>query len=378
MRIAYVTHIAFPDVVGDPFHSLELARKMSARGHKTAVITWNKRNPSTNSIETVKNVDVWRLAGTNFKLGYHVTEYPCVHGMSSALMQIRPSIIHVQSHLFLTSVQAVRIAKKSGLPSVVTVHGVYAERGTVIDFAQRAYLRTLGLAVLRNADRIICLTRSDSERVEGLGCSEEKIRLIPNAIDTEQFRPCEKRENNLIVWVGRFVREKGLECLIKAAKIVANNAEKARFLLVGYGPLQTKIAKLARDNKLLGSVVCFTGPMNNEEVAELLGKATVFAFPSLKEGLPISILEAMACGTPIVGSAIPGIRDVISNGQDGILVPPESHEQLANAILTLLNDSKLRKRIGQKARQTVTEKYNWNIVLGKIEKVYYELVRETD
>jgi glycosyltransferase involved in cell wall biosynthesis len=207
--------------------------------------------------------------------------------------------------------------------------------------------------------------------------NKDKVYVIPNAVNTGLFRPDSVKDPNLVAWVGRLVPEKGLVYLLKAMQKIVKEHGKTKLVLVGAGPMKTELYELVKRLDLEGSIA-FVGSVSRVEVAKILAKSSIFAFPSLKEGLPISVLEAMACGTPIVGSAIPGIRDVISNGQDGILVPPESQEQLANAILTLLNDPKLRKRMGQKARQTVTMKYNWDIVLGKIEKLYCELVRETD
>lgn len=374
MRIAYVTHIAFPDVVGDPFHSLELARRMSAKGHKTAVITWNKRNPSSNMIGEVNNVNVWRLAGTSFKLNHLITEYPFIRGITSALKQLKPDIVHAHSHLFLTSVQAIKKAKKLGLPSVITVHGVFAHRNIAVNFAQHAYLHCFGSMILRNASRIICLTRSDIDEIVKLGCPREKIRLIPNAVDTAKFRPSKRREDNLIVWIGRFVPEKGLEYLIEAARATAKRAKDAKFLLIGYGPWKTKIAKLAHDYGLLPEVVRITGPLETDEVAEILGRATVFVFPSVKEGLPISVLEAMASGAPVIGSDISGIRDLIIHRKNGILIPPRNPQALADAILDLLDDNKLRREMGQKARELMINEYSWDTIINRIENVYLETV----
>jgi len=378
MKIAYIAHVVFPDVAGDPFNSLKSAKWMSRRGHETAIVTWNKRKSSSNLVENIDGVEIWRLAGVNFKLNNYITEYPFALGMANALRHIEPDIIHAESHLFLTTVQAIRNAKKLGLPIVVTVHGVFADRGFAVNFAQHVYLLTFGVKVFRKADRIICLTRSDAEEIVKFGCSIDKIRVIPNAVDTESFKPCEEREDNLVVWVGRFVPEKGLEYLVEAAKIVADEFRDVKFLLVGYGPLKAKILKLIYDRGSLGRFVRFAGPLGRDEVAKVLGKAAVFVFPSLKEGLPLSVLEAMACGVPVIGSDIPGISDVVTHGKNGLLVSPRNPKALANAVLILLNDKNLTRRLGQNARRLMAEKYSWNVITDKIEKVYYEAIEEAE
>jgi glycosyltransferase involved in cell wall biosynthesis len=94
----------------------------------------------------------------------------------------------------------------------------------------------------------------------------------------------------------------------------------------------------------------------------------------LREGLPLSVLEAMACGVPVVGSDVPGINDVIVNGENGLLVPARDPKALAKAVLTLLNNAELRVRLGQNARRLIVEKYSWDRVIYNIEKVYSEAI----
>jgi glycosyltransferase involved in cell wall biosynthesis len=305
-------------------------------------------------------------------------EYPFLPSLPAEINALKPEVLHVESHLFLTAFQAVKKANREHLPCVVSVHGVLAERGTFANLAQVAYLRSFGSEVLRGADRIICLTHSDAAEIRQYGCPPEKIRLVPNAIDTELFKPCKKREDNLVVWVGRFVPEKGLEYLIKAAEIVSKRFRTVRFLFVGYGPLRAEITKMANDHGLLDKFVTITGPISRREIARILSSATIFVFPSLKEGLPVSVLEAMASEIPIVSSNVKGINEIILDQQTGFLVPPKKPEAIANSILTLLNNKDLRRKFGRRARQLVTEKYSWTRVIREMEKVYHEAVGETD
>jgi 1,4-alpha-glucan branching enzyme len=370
VHIVRVRHLFYPDMPRDYFY--ELSARQVEMGHEVNVLTWN-RNGKCSEERMVEGFIVYRLPGLNFCIPGIIQEYPYLPGLPAKVERLKSEIVHAESHLFLTTVQAVRKAKKLNLPSVVTVHGVFAERGVAVNFAQYAYLRTLGLEVFRSANRVICLTQGDVEEIVRFGCPLEKIRLVPNAVDTEVFKPCKEREDNLVVWVGRFVPEKGLECLVEAAKIVADEFRNVKFLLVGYGPLKAKIMKLVYDRGLLGRFVRFTGPLSRDDVAKVLGKAAVFVFPSLKEGLPLSVLEAMACGVPVVGSDIPGVKDVIKHGENGFLAPPKNPKALADGILALLNDRKLRMRLGKGARELMLENYSWNIVTNRLETVYQEV-----
>jgi glycosyltransferase involved in cell wall biosynthesis len=346
----------------------ELSAQQVKRGHKVDVLTW-KKNGGFSEEKVAEGFVVHRLPGLNLGFGGVVEDYPFIPGLSDVIERLRPDVVHAESHLFLTSIQAVRRARKLGVPCVVTVHGVFAERSFAVDSVQRAYLRTLGLEVLKSADVVVCLTRNDVEEVVRFGCSLEKVRLIPNAVDTERFRPSEGQESNLVVWVGRFVPEKGVEYLIEAARLVVDEFEDVRFLLVGYGPLKTKMMRLVHERGLDG-FVRFVGPLSRDDVARVLGGAGIFVLPSLSEGMPLALLEAMSCGNAVVASNIGGVAEIIKDYDNGVLVPPRNAEELASSILMLLCEDGLRGKLARNAREAVELEYSWNNVLAQLDSVY--------
>ena len=372
MRIVRVRHIFYPDIPKD--YVYELCVRQVMMRHHVDVITWAKDNESC-VYKAPEGFTIHRLSGLNFSLGNMIEEYPFTPSLSQRIKLLNPDIIHAESHLFLPSLQAVRKAREMGKPCIVTIHGVFAERGPFVNFLQFAYMRTLGLEIFKNANRIICLTRTDANEIIKIGCPEKKIRIIPNAVDTEKFKPSKVRRDDLIVWTGRFVPEKGIEYLIKAAKIVCENIRYCRFLLIGHGPLKQKILKLISEYGI-ERFVDIIGPLARDKIAKILKSATIFAFPSLREGMPLSVLEAMACGLPVIGSNVPGIKDIIIDGENGILVPPRNPEKLADAILTILNDRTLRQKIGQNARELILKKYSWEVVLDRIMETYYEALED--
>lgn len=368
MRVSIVHHIGYR------FTGLfDLSISLAGKGHEVTDIYWSgskKFIVSRNS----QGLTRYLVPGLNFSLDGIVTEYPYLPFLPKVIQMANPDVVHAQSHLFLPTFQAVRAAKKLGFPSIVTVHGVAADRNILLNFGQGFYLRTLGSSVFKTADRIVCLTRSDAERVAALGCPSEKIRVIPNAVNIDNFKPTDEHTEGLVIWTGRLVPEKGLEYLIEAAKIVAEKKSSVRFLLVGYGPLKTKLMKLASDYRLLGKNVEFRGPKERNEMPEVLGRASIFVLPSLSEGLSVSVLEAMACGLPIICTDILGTKEVIEDGITGLMVPPRNSLALSEAIMTLLDNEDLRKRLGENARKTVIERHNWNLIIDKLEKVYSEVI----
>lgn len=374
MEIARIRHLFYPDMPHDYFY--ELSAQQAKYGNEVHVFTWNKLKSKYGQKIAVDGFTIHRLRGFNFSFYGLVQDYPYLPTLRLGLETLKPDVIHAESHLFLPSIQALRMAKKSKIPYVVTIHGVSANRGTVLNLAQKTYIHTVS-NFFRNVNRIVCLTKNDQAEIIKYGFPDDKIRLIPNAVDVERFKPIGNREDNLVVWVGRFVPEKGLEFLIEAARIVSKNFPDAKFLLIGYGPLKMKIVRLALHYGLLGTYVNFRGNLSRDEIAQVMGKASIFVFPSLKEGMPVSVLEAIACEVPVVGFNISGVSDIIEDGKSGFLVPLRNVAALAQAIMNLLGNKKLRRTLGHNARQSAIQKYRWSIVLQALTNVYLEAINDS-
>jgi glycosyltransferase involved in cell wall biosynthesis len=369
MNILHVSPVVYLDRL---FFSYDLAGTQAKKGHNVAIIGANSAK-SVKAIVVNDKLRVYLLPSINFPYRSKVSSSSYVLGLQNFIENIEPDILHIQTHLNLTVINAVRSARKLHVPAVTTIHGVTAKINPLIDAAQLAYLRTFGGIIFENSHKIICLTKQDCFEVMQLGCSPDKIVVVPNGVDTELFKPNGVPDGTLIAWHGRFVAQKGLEHLIKAAALVVRGGHpEVKFALVGDGPLKRKMMLMVEELGLTKNIL-FIGRLPSLKSIELfLNKATVYVLPSLREGMPWALLEAMACGKPVVGSDISGINDVITNGQNGFLVPPMDPEALANAILQLLNDEKLRRRLSQNARQLMAEKYSWDIISKRIEKVYSE------
>jgi len=193
-------------------------------------------------------------------------------------------------------------------------------------------------------------------------------------VSTRLFRPLRDGDPFLVVWHGRLVRGKGLEDLIKAIHILRrHHGLPMRLLLVGEGPIKERLASLVQRLGLDGSVE-FTGWRPFEELPELICRGAIYAFPSFFEGMPWAVLEAMACGRAVVASNIPGIKDIIDDGVDGMLVRPGDIRSLADALAMLMEDEALRKRLGENARSKMLRHYDISVIVDKIEKTCMELL----
>jgi glycosyltransferase involved in cell wall biosynthesis len=311
----------------------------------------------------------------SFSIPGWVADFPFFLSLETLLNRLEPNIVHVNNLPFLTTLQSIRLSKKLGKIGIVHVHGVIGERGPILDFAQRAYIYGIGHTVFKNAAKVICLTVHDATKICGYGCPPEKVRIIPNGVDVDKFKPNGDEVNGLVMWSGRFVQQKGLTYLIKGLAIAAKRHPNIKLAMTGTGPLLPKIQTMVKEYKLMENVVLL-GLRSRKELPSILNKASIFVLPSLNEGMPYVLLEAMACGKPVIGSDIPGINNVVTHGRNGLLVPSRNPVALADAITTLVEDENLRKELGRNARQLMLEKYNWEAITKEVEEVYREAITE--
>jgi glycosyltransferase involved in cell wall biosynthesis len=218
----------------------------------------------------------------------------------------------------------------------------------------------------KNADKILVTSIGDKKFIEKrFKIASSKIKIIPNYIDIDLFKPLNlKKEKNRICFVGRVSPEKNLSNLIKA--ISGLNVKLAIF---GSGPLKSDLQKFA---KKLDSKVDFKGNIPNHKLPEELNKSELFILPSLYEGNPKALLEAMACGLPCIGTNVEGIREIIKHKENGYLCDIDTNS-IRNTISELLKNENLRKILGQNARKTILEKFSLKKILEKEIEIYKSL-----
>jgi len=229
---------------------------------------------------------------------------------------------------------------------------------------------------LKRADKILVQLDSMKKLIlPSADFMESKIETVPMGVDTKIFRPAGKEDDgNIILFVGGLYRMKGLEFLLRAMPIVKAEVPDARLIVVGDGPDRLFLQTVIRE---VGCSDCasFVGFVPHSNIARHFQYATVFCLPSLSEAFGVSILEAMASGKPIVATNVGGIAQVVQHG--GILVPPRNSKALASALITLLKDNGLRKKMGKYGRQLTERKFDYEIITTKIETIYKRSLYET-
>ena len=296
----------------------------------------------------------------------------------------RPDVVH--THSSLSGRIAARLRR---IPVVYTKHGeagasvatgVPADpasptrvRGRAVNPLKRFVNKTVA-AVL--SDKIIAVSGRVSEELAQSGIDPSKIVTIPNGIELGPYsvRSRTRRSGFLVGTLARLSREKGLDVLLHAAKLVLASEPSARFMIGGTGPLEEELRRKIRELKL-EPYVRMAGFI--EDVPSFLSELDVFVLPSDSEGIGLAIMEAMATGLPVVATAVGGVPEVVSDGQTGILVPPRQPKLLAQAIVRLLVDPDLARAMGAAGRNRVEALFDAKVMAERTVAVYRSLVRSS-
>lgn len=201
------------------------------------------------------------------------------------------------------------------------------------------------------------------------------IRIVHNAVDAQQFCPGkESPQRDMVLFTGRLVAAKGIRFLIEAIPAVLRKHPECLFLFIGAGnslPYERRLKEL----KVPEQNFAFLGYLkDSSKLIEYYRAQSVYVAPTLYENLPIRVLEAMACGVPVVASNVCAIPEIIQDGLNGFLVNPGSIRELAEKISALLADPRMRRRMGLSARKTVIEKFDWNVNALKISDFYHQIL----
>lgn len=261
-----------------------------------------------------------------------------------------------------------------GIPYLVSLRGGDVPGFRPYDFA--IYHRLLGPllhqvwrragAVVANSQGLRKLAQTFDDRVE--------LRMIPNGVDIGRYGVNGKREWEppQMLWAGRLVYQKGLDVLVEA--LGGLNDIPWTLTLVGDGPHRLTLENLAEE-KDIADRLDFKGWLERDVLNEQYGKTNLFVFPSRHEGMPNAVLEAMACGLPVIASQIAGNEELVIPGDTGLLVPPEDHLALREALKSLLTDAGRREQMGMAARQRVEDHYTWDQVAKQYLTLLQEMVR---
>jgi colanic acid/amylovoran biosynthesis glycosyltransferase len=282
----------------------------------------------------------------------------------------RAGIDHVHAHFATSAARLANLAWRMGGPSYsVTAHA----KDIYHDGIRRDRLRDK----LEHATFIATVSEANSAYLSSLLRGSRRPRVVSNAVDLRRLGAPQTngREPNVVLTVARLIEKKGLSDLVSACGILVRRGVSVRLEVVGDGPLRSQLEAAAARQ---GVRAVFHGALPNEQVLGLYRRATVYCLPCViassgdRDGLPTSVLEAMALGLPVVATSLNGLAEAVVNERTGVVVPGHDPEALADALERLLGDADLREQLAREARRHVEERFALERSVGLLRSLFPE------
>jgi phosphatidylinositol alpha-mannosyltransferase len=362
VRVLLACPYAWDAPGGVQAHIRGLAGYLREAGHEVRIVT-----PATTADDPAVEV-----VAAPVRVPYRGTVAPIApwpgqrRRIRSVIESFAPDVVHAHEPLVpSTSRMAARV---SPVPVVGTFHA----------FAERSLLLRLGRPAVAGAWKRLAARIAVSEAAADFvsGPLQPRPRIIPNGVDVEAFGRAlpaqELPEGRRVVWVNRLDPQKGFPIAVAAFERMAESAGDLWFVVAGDGRDRTAVRSLPPD---VGARVMLLGDIPHERVPSILAGAAALVSPAIgQESFGVVLVEAMAAGVPVVASDIPGYRDVVRDGVDGLLVPPRDAEALAAAVGSLLRDPGRAERL-RNAGRARAGRFAWERVGAEIEAVYQDVLR---
>ena len=366
-RIRVLQFLTVDDLAGTELMTYDLVRAMDKEHFDVHVAFLLNGGPLSERLERV-GIPVHSLRGNE----------GIVRPIQDLMRLVRSrhfDLVHLYG--FKTSLLG-RIVFKLLSRSTQVIHGIRGQHvSQSVDTA--SFTTRLAVQVERFLSPLIDYYVSNSKgAVEFLterGLPEPKFVRIPSGIDTAEWAQVEPSAKSVpvIACVARFHAQKRHADLVEALTLLASNHISFRCVLAGDGPLLENV-KSQVDRSGLKELIEFRGRIEPTAIRELLAEADLFALPSEWEGLPRSVIEAMAVGLPVVGTDVNGTNELVIHGVTGLLVPPRDPTALAQSLTTLLLDAQLRREMGRRGRRRVEEEFDLRKMIRQLEEFYASVV----
>ncbi len=373
MRIVQVSPFFHPHAGGVESHVRGLAREFAREGHDVTVVTARYRR----DLPAEEEYEGYRIRRTR-TLGVAFNT-PVDFGTERTLRGTDADVVHLHYPPPLTAYYAVRALERRAVPTCLTYHCDLYLAGLSGQLLGGLYQRVFLPRTLRAIDRIVVHTRSYG--VTSAMLRGRELSVIPSVVDLDRFRPgldasalrsdLRLEGKRVLAFTGRLVPHKGVDVILQALTLLPKDVV---LLVVGAGPRLPNLVGEARRLRIEDRVK-FCPAVSDEDLPRFLALADVFVFPSQNrlEGFGLVVAEAMAVGLPVVIADMPGVREVIEPGQEGLLVEPLLASDLAAKVTTLLDDPQLARRMGAAGRRRAEERYAPPIVAAQLLKLYADL-----
>jgi glycosyltransferase involved in cell wall biosynthesis len=374
VRIVQVSPFFHPHAGGVESHVRALAAEFAREGHEVTIVTsrYDRSLPESEEFEG------YRILRAPTRGVWYNT--PIDTGIGRVLAGVPADVVHIHYPPPLTAFFAVRGLHERNTPICLTYHCDLYIPGLVGRLLTGTYRRFFLPPTFRHVDRFIVHTQSYGRTSTVL--RGRPLEIIPSSVDLDRFRPSEDgseirdrlqlQGKRVLAFTGRLVPHKGLDVLLRALPALHDDVV---LLVVGRGPTLPNLTSLAR-RLAVEDRVRFCPNVSDEELPRFLRAADLFVFPSQNrlEGFGLAVAEAMAAGLPVVIADMPGVREVIEPGEEGLLVEPFLVSDLVAKIRSLLDDPERRARMSTAARRRAEQRYAVTVVAGQLLSVYRSLL----
>jgi glycosyltransferase involved in cell wall biosynthesis len=387
VKILYITEI-YPDPKrglgvwgGGERQFYAISKRVADRGHDVTILTC--RFPGQPAEEIVDGINIHRIGlsrdpktGGARKAVWQIFSY--ILKTAKQAIKLAPDLIHCNT--YFPVYPGGMAAHSMGVPLVTTFHDIYGLKGWIesqrsVAWGFLGHLATTVAAGIPHK-KVIAVSPQCRQKLIDLGIKEEKITVIPNGVDLKLFDSTQvEKVPNQVLYVGRLVDFKHVDWLIQAFPGVLKEVPDAKLKIVGGGPERDRLEGLVRKLGLQARVT-FTGVTPTyEAVTRYYRESEVFVLPSTVEGEAIALKEAMAASLPLIAMNIPGsgVLSLVREGENGFLLEPRRPELIAEKVIQLLKDEKLRRRMGEAGRKFV-EKFDWDVIADRTLEVYRKAI----
>ncbi len=388
MKILIASDTYYPSVNGASYFTQRLATMLAKRGHQVSVIAPSETIKDTKTIREgvtiygVPSIKVPRIK--NFRIS------PLTFVQRAILrhvQEIKPDIIHIQNH-FMIGKGVLKAAQKFNIPIVGTnhfmpenlIHYLHLPRPAeeqMKKFGWRQFLQ-----VYDKLDAVTSPTETAAKLTQKSGL-KQKVRAISCGIDLVRFNPRNDgaylkdrykipKDHLIILYVGRLDQEKRIDLMFQAMPEVLKKINKAHLVLAGTGQLRSELEDMAKKMGIEESVT-FTGFVPDEDLANLYRMADLFLMAGIAELQSIVTMEAMASGKPVVAVNAVALPELVHDGENGYLFPEDNAPVLADRIIKILSDDKLRQKMGAKSLEII-QYHDINKSMERFEALYKEAI----